>query len=253
MAHLFRFLGHKVPAPEAVLSRTWEVSPSELEHVRKVLKLKVCDRVELMNGEGAVAEGAISEITSHSMEISAEIEWMFACPKINVALAIGALKPADFDETLPSLIELGIGEIHVFQQEDTAGFRTSEKAQDRWKRIILSAAKQSKSAWLPTLYTHGTLSAALKALQSFETKIVLDVSGDSNFLEYLSAPAKSLVVLIGGERGLSSGELNLCEEAHYHRAKMGGLVLRAKTAAQAAAALVSVVTFTPNEPLVTKF
>ena len=231
----------------------WEVSRIELEHVRKVLKLKVGDRVELMNGEGVVAEGPISEISSQSMLITAETEWRFAPPKMNVALAIGALKPADFDETLPSLIELGVREIHVFQQEDTAGFRTSEKAQDRWKRIILSAVKQSKSAWLPNLCTHESLSAALKALQSFETKIVLDVSGDSNFLECLSAPAKSMVILIGGERGLSSSELNLCEGAHYQRVKMGGLVLRAKTAAQAAAALVSVMTFTPNEPLVTKF
>lgn len=231
MAHLFRFFAK--PHAEGV----WTLGDQELEHVRKVLKIKVGNTVEVMNGEGAVGVGTVSDV--HKDFIQVKVDHVTYCekPTVKKALAFGALKPGDVDDLMADLVELGMDEIHIFQQEDTAKYRTSERPRERWERILLSATKQSKRAWLPKVYVHESLKTMLLELKRFEARLVMDVAGSKSLLDFSPAKISSIAAIIGGERGLSPSELDLCEQAGFTKTRMGLNILRAKTAAVAVAAV----------------
>lgn len=55
------------------------------------------------------------------------------------------------EDLLPSLVELGLSEIHIFSQEKTQKYLFSEKIIERYEKIVLSACKQAKRNFLPKL------------------------------------------------------------------------------------------------------
>ncbi len=233
MAHTFRFLGN----PDKNNHKLWQLATSEIEHARKVLKIRVDDEIEVMNGTGTVGTGKVIESTKDAISVLVTDTKHFSRPQCSISLAIGALKSGDFDSVLADLIEIGVDEIHVFQQENTAKHRTSERSGERWERIILSAAKQSKRGWLPSLHVHDNLKHALDKLAVCKTKLVLDPLGKVSLLEVAPSIASSVGVVIGGEKGFSYGELEQCQMASFTSTKLGGSILRATTAAVAVAAV----------------
>lgn len=234
MSHTFRFFGNKVA------ECFWSLEGFETDHARKVLKLKVGDTVEVMDGKGRVAIGAVREIVRDQILVAAGQETFEPKPTIRKALALGALKPGDLDDILPGLIEWGLDEIYVFQQRDTAKFRTSEKAQERWERIAMAAVKQCKRTWMPVVATLDSLDDMLQALTSFDGKFVLDAAGRKPLLASLDAEKRlSIAAIVGGERGLDEVELSKCVSAGFTCVNIGPHILRATTAALGTAALLA--------------
>lgn len=235
MSHLFRFFGHEID------SHRWLIDQDELEHLRKVLKMRVGDALEVMNGTGTIAQGTLTELSRDHATVAVTSLHHTVKPPVVKALAIGALKPGDLDDILTDLVELGIQAIHVFQQTDTAKFRTGDKPKERWQRLIRSAAKQCKVSWCPTISIHDSLRSTLATLSEFQKKFVLDAAGQNHLLDALQSPTTSVALVIGSERGLNADELNLCQTAGFQLVKMGANILRARTAAVAATAILDAV------------
>lgn len=237
MSHIFRFFGHETYPCK------WSLDPEELEHIRKVLRLKIGDRVEVMDGKGLIAKGHLTEISKDQVLIETAIESQSFVAKapIQKAIALGALKPGDVDDILTELVELGINEIHIFQQADTAKYRTGDKPRERWQRLIRSAMKQCKTAWSPNLVVHESFEVALKALSLFQRKFVLDADANANLINTVTSSLnfQSVAVIVGSERGLTTEELKLCNVNGFEAMRMGPHILRARTAAITAAGILS--------------
>jgi 16S rRNA (uracil1498-N3)-methyltransferase len=231
MPHIFRFFGSKTGP------KTWALDTDEIEHLRKVLKLRVGDVIEVMDGRGIIGEGVLVNISKESALVETNSEISTERPGSKLALAMGALKPGDVDDILTDLVELGMNEIHIFQQSDSAKYRTGDKPRERWQRLIRAAMKQCKSAWQPTIVVHNSLKDVLEELKSFDQKCVLDAAAEKNLLDLATTPIVSMAVIIGSERGLNLEEGVLCEKFGFLPAQMGAHVLRARTAAVAAAAI----------------
>lgn len=240
MSHLFRFFGQEI-APDR-----WSIDSDELEHLRKVLKMRPGDELEVMNGCGQIAKGTLAEISRDHGLVTVTSLQITEKPTVTKALAIGALKPGDLDDILTDLVELGIQEIHVFQQAETAKYRTGDKPKERWHRLMRSAVKQCKVAWSPTLTTHDSLEAVLIGLAGFQQKFVLDAAGQNHLLESIQSPVTSVALIIGSERGLNQDELVKCQSAQFRMVKIGGNVLRARTAGVAAAAILDAICQNPQ-------
>lgn len=233
MSHVFRFFAR--PKNGEKNSPTWLLDVNEIEHARKVLKIKIGDTIEVMDGAGSCGEGTV--VTSSRDEVSVEVSSIShePVPDVTKALILGALKPGDFDDVLADLVELGLDQVHVFHQEGTAHFRTSDKAKERWERILVSSMKQSKRAWKPLLEVHDSLALALTACASIHSKYVLDAKGTSCLLDEAVRPTTSIAAVVGGERGLDDREIKQCVAAGFSLVRLGPYVLRAKTAAPAVA------------------
>lgn len=125
-----------------------EFPEEEAIHAVRVLRLQPGDRVFLMDGQGSFFEAEITLVTKKScMYRLTENETVFQRPKVRVHLAIAPTKNIDRIEWMAEKItEIGIDELTFLN------CRFSERTKvriDRIEKIVVSAVKQSRKAWMP--------------------------------------------------------------------------------------------------------
>lgn len=232
MAHIYRFFGQKTS------EGLWTLDDEEARHAVKVLRLTDQSQVEVMDGRGRVASGRLVIESKSKVTVLDVRETYTKKDTFNRSILLGALKPGDVDDLIAPLTELGVDELIVFHQSDTAQFRLSDGAMERWKRLVRSAVKQSKRPWELDLKSAVDLSSAIKTAQGGPIRWMLTPDADADVFQEVSqvtAGSPGITVLIGGERGLSKVEESLALEQGYKPVRLGPWVLRARTAAQAAA------------------
>lgn len=234
MAHHFRFIG----TPQG---DHWILGEEDTVHLAKVLKLEVGASVEVTDGNGRWCEGRVTEIKNKQTTVESVQEHVAPRPETFVTLAIGAVKPGALDELLPGIIELGVDEVVVFQNEGTAKFRVQESAQKRWDRIIHQSIKQCKRAYIPAV----TVCDSVGGLIDHHNKsggqgIFLSADAGVPLHEVVAKASQArLTVVIGSEKGLESHELSRLQRAGFTGAKLGSHILRAVTAVPAALGVVA--------------
>jgi 16S rRNA (uracil1498-N3)-methyltransferase len=243
MKHIFRFLGEIIPEENQSI-----VEQSEHHHLSKVLRLRLGDEIEVFNGLGSFALCKITEISKQKTKAAISKTTVHSRPK-PLELLLSALKPATFEDILPSLIELGVTKIDIFRGNHTAKKTLHSKFIDRWQRISITACKQSKQYWLPEIQIHSDLEAALSHLTSKDVaadkpRFILDPDADETLISQLigTRHLESPLITIGSESGLSSDESEYLKSHGFKPVTMGQNILRAQTAAVAAAALAAALT-----------
>lgn len=234
MSHRFRFFGSFEGGNQAVLDA------EETHHVTRVLRLPLGAEVEVTDGEGRIGRGRLSGFKPLAT-VDLDALGVEAQPAWPITVALGALKPGDVDEVLPALVELGANHIVLFLQEGSAKHRLTDKALERWQRIVRSAIKQCKTAYTPSLTAVADIAPWLAATASTTngTKILTDAASPLCLWNALATNPGPLTLVIGGERGLSEEELQQFAQAGFVSAHMGSNILRAVTAAPAALAAAS--------------
>lgn len=224
MKHRFRFFG------EPLNDDTWALEPEEVHHFLKVLKLKDGEPLEVTDGQGAAAFGVAQVVSKSKVNVVVEKSYVTPMPERKLALAIGAIKPADFEAFLPSLIELSVNEIWVFHQAGVAKQRMNDKFQSRCLQIARAALKQCKLDHLPEIHYLKSIDEVLNRSENYKYRFALDHSGE-NLRQYpVAENPDSIVGVIGGERGLNEDELLLLEGGGFQKVKLARSVLRARTA-----------------------
>ena len=235
--HLYRFFGRPGDPHH------WEIDEDERHHLRKVLRLPEGATVEVMDGEGRLVRGSISFPGTARVLVRVGHEHRASPPQQCLALALGALKPADTDALLPALVELGLDEIHLFYQAGTERHRIHPRAVARRQAIVRSAVKQCKRLWLPRVEQHDSLQAlldgpgAVAAGQGW-SRFLLSPDASPTLLDQPSG-GPGMLTLAGGERGLTPDEEEQLLGAGFVRVSLGPHVLRSRTAAVAAATLMA--------------
>lgn len=235
MQHRFRFL-----STSKVSEKEWLVEGDELFHLRKVLRLTVGTEIEVFNNEGIWGIGVLKSIDTRAAVAELSQLNTEAIKEPCFALAIGALQAQTMADLIPSLVELGVDELHVYLPEGTAKTRLNEKTVARWSKIALSALKQCKRTRMPLIQEWGSLEECLKAASlKFSTLCFLDAEAAKPLLEFELQKAKPLCFFLGSEKGFSASELALLQKSGVQTAHLGTSILRAFTAAIATASLIS--------------
>ena len=105
---------------------------------------------------------------------------------------------------------------------------------DRWFRIVIEAAKQTKQYYLP----------ALDPPTSFDQVLAMPASSKIMFAERDGGPLKSALAgspvlsLVGPEGGWTDRELAAARARGFHAVSLGGAILKAETAAIVGASLI---------------
>lgn len=236
MKHTYRFL-----ASFAAEQNMWLIKEEELHHLKKVVRLNVEDSVEVFDGQGRWAKGTIAAIEKDQASVLCPQHFAEQSPDSSFSLALGALKPNSVDQLLPSLVELGVANIHVFMQSQVAKSRTSEQQIKRWQKIILAATKQCKRNFLPSIHAWKNLEACIEAnfnLQKPPFGIFFSEHATARLID-LEITKKNCFAVIGGEKGLDHHELQLLKNHQLIAAQLGTNILRAYTASIAGAAILS--------------
>jgi 16S rRNA (uracil1498-N3)-methyltransferase len=114
------------------------------------------------------------------------------------------------------------------------------KRVERWRRIVLEAAKQSRRTDVPVVDEPVALKSALADV-SAETKLLLAETEQENTLSAGLEGAQTVALAIGPEGGWTPEEMALFSESGWKPVTLGPRILRAETAAIAGLAVCAAV------------
>lgn len=230
--------------PSAIQRNTVTVTdPHELHHLLDVLRVRVGDRLECIDGAGRTYVGPILRCSRGRivMEISERVEDRAA--SVTVTLAQALIRPERFEWVIQKATELGVEAISPLVTQRTL-IRPPKGHLDhklaRWQRIIREAAKQCGRATLPTIEPPQEFRVVVDSLdpQAYILMPTLVTTARSLNEELKTrSGVRTSVVLIGPEGDFTPEEVALAQRHGARPVSLGGLTLRSETAAIATLAI----------------
>jgi len=209
------------------------------EHLSRVLRARVGQEFDITAGN-EVRRGRITAITSDRVEFELGDQIPIAAP-LRVAVALSIFKFDRMEWAIEKCTELGVARIIPVIASRTEAHLAAAAAKrvERWRRIAVQAAEQSRRISPPEISQPLKLRDAL--VPSGGLRIVLsETETQATLKDVLSSERVDgdVVLAFGPEGGWTNGELKLFREAVWLSASLGSTILRAETAAIAALALV---------------
>jgi 16S rRNA (uracil1498-N3)-methyltransferase len=226
--------------PELTLSDAPFSLPDNVHrHAIQVLRHKVGDVLRLFNGQGLECEVTLSEVSKRSsivgsfkhIEVNVESE-------LNITLYQGISRGERMDYAIQKAVELGVTHIVPVITDRCnvqLGNGRTEKREQHWYGVMVSASEQSGRNTVPTLSSVTELEDVL-ADNEISCRLVLDPKAEAGFR---SLPfQKDVAVLIGPEGGLSDLEVAQVVAAGFTAIQFGPRILRTETATAASLAVI---------------
>jgi 16S rRNA (uracil1498-N3)-methyltransferase len=225
------------------------LNPADSYHALRVLRLKAGDACEVVVGDAVYAASVSGAKAPVRVTVESRLQGQAAGAVYHsqVGLVQALTRPALLDEILQKGTEVGASFFVLVPA--AASTRLPEPARtgrlERWRRIVIEAAKQSKHLAVPEVALAASVKAALEDLIARGVhSLLLEPSAEVSLRERLeqmeatpSATGRAPVALwIGPESGWSEDELRQFAAAGVEPAKLGQGVLRVETAGPVAVA-----------------
>jgi 16S rRNA (uracil1498-N3)-methyltransferase len=247
------------------IADTWSDDTAALHgdqarHLSRVLRAQPGMEFDVVaDGHAWLARVASIERDSVQFTLLRELD---AAPGLPVTLLLSIFKFDRMEWAIEKPVELGASRIVPVLAERTEKHlaQAADKRVERWRRIALEAAKQSRRSDLPEIADPARLPKLLASSEPAETaeeraeqdapaplRILLsEVEEDQPLLRLLkqeiTAGGREVLLAIGPEGGWTPAELALFTGAGWHSASLGPRILRVETATVAALAVVSATT-----------
>jgi 16S rRNA (uracil1498-N3)-methyltransferase len=208
------------------------------DHLVRVLRARVGQEFDVAAG-GVVRRGRVVSVDAARVEfeLGDEVPLMLV-PKLTLLLAV--FKFDRMEWAIEKCTEVGVARIVpvIARRTDAHLASASAKRTERWRRIALQAAEQSRRATPPEIADPVKFSDAVRLAGGL--RIVLSESEQQTQLREAaeSEPAAEEIILaVGPEGGWTAEELQQFQTTRWIPASLGATILRAETAAIAAAAV----------------
>lgn len=226
------------------------VGGEEARHAIRVKRVRAGERVEVMDGRGAIVAGVVAEIDEGGKKrdgmVTVRVEEVRreerGRPRVEVWTAVA--KGGRVDEMVDQLAQVGAAEWRALDTaRSIAGAR--EQKVERLERIAREASKQCGRAWTMEIGATRTMEEALKGEEGVRV-VVCDASGEmwrgvreSETGRVAPVQSEATVrLLIGPEGGWTPEELAMCRAAEVVVARFGAHVMRIETAGVVACGVV---------------
>lgn len=228
-------------------------------HASRVLRLQQGDVCEVVAGSEVYSASVIHSGHPVRVQLLARLEGQEAGAvyQVRVGLVQAITRPALVDQVLEKGTEVGASFFLLLPHGSASQTlaESSARRMERWRRIVLEAAKQSKQVWIPELTAVESVEEALQQTRALgAASLVLDpgaaVSLESRLERPLAgvaareaadgsagSPQGGLAVWVGPESGWSAAELEWFEGEGLEPVRMGRSILRTETAGPVAIAL----------------
>ena len=215
------------------------VTADEAHHAAVVLRARDGAAATLFDGAGGEAAGTIVHVSKRELRVEvARVDQrpFDAAYRITLAVAMGKTHRQSY--LIEKCTELSVAAIWPIYAERSVA-RPKASAVGKWTRRAVEAAKQSRSAWVPTIAPPQEFGASLQRAKEFDASCVTDVDASlppfSTFL-VKQAIGSRLLVWVGPEGGWSESERQAATGVGAIRARLAPTVLRTETAAVAVCA-----------------
>lgn len=220
----------------------------ESHHALHVLRCRSGESVELFNGQGALAQGKISDIGGKRVIVRIEQTPHQSEPIGRRLTLITALPRRPRQPTLfEKCCELGVCRIIATNFERSAVKATS-KAVKRWRRTTIEAAKQCESLFLPEISLAESLEASFDKVGPNTKRLFGDPQTSNLLAEALDDFAgQEIAVWIGPEGGFSDAEKSRLIDGGAVAVRFSPNVLRIETACITTAAIIAASVTRPSK------
>ncbi len=213
--------------------------PQEIRHMKNSLRLKPGDKVNIFDGRGNEYHGRIKEISSRVMINKLEVIRPSSGNKMQkVTIACAIPKNSRMDDIIDKLTQLRVDRIIPLITERVIVKLDKRKLAiklARWKKIAISAAKQSQQSTVPAIDSIADIKSLLFLSSDYELKLIPTLEGERKTLSQIFRESnyKSILILIGPEGDFTKEEVSLCRDCGFIPVSLGESVLRVETAAVA--------------------
>jgi 16S rRNA (uracil1498-N3)-methyltransferase len=235
------------------IADTWNDATAALhgdqaQHLSRVLRAQPGMEFDVVAG-GRAWLARIASIDRESVHFTL-LQELETAPALPVTLLLSIFKFDRMEWAIEKAVELGSSRIVPVLAERTEKHlaQAAGKRIERWRRLALEAAKQSRRSDLPEIAEPARLAAVLAASEAPEEdnpplRILLsETEEDQPLLRILEEKADSteeIMLAIGPEGGWTAAEIAMFIRAGWHSASLGPRILRVETAVIAALAVVN--------------
>lgn len=226
--------------PEAIVEGdSLRLDPRESHHLIRVLRAKVGDSVEVLDGRGSIYPGRIALADSKQVVLDLGVVRREAPPSCGVTLLQSIPKGKTMDLILRMATEIGTTSVQpVFTDHGEVqikGERLQSKV-EKWGSTMIESCKQCGLPYLPDLSAPTSLKAWLAGHPESgrELRLVASLEGGSRPLREVlegAGAVQAVVVAVGPEGDFSEREYAALREAGFQGVRLGANVLRSETAA----------------------
>jgi 16S rRNA (uracil1498-N3)-methyltransferase len=205
-----------------------------VRHIRDVLRSEVGQEIELFDTAGRTADGRIIAIGPAGVDVS--VGQIGDVPKAKIPLIVAAAIPKGdrADWMVEKLSELGVDRLVPLQTARGVVIPGGKNKFERWERIAVESAKQSRRTGVMRIEPMVSVPAFLKTV-----KVGLVLSTEPGCQPIGTLPLAAISsLMIGPEGGWTDDELSACREAGVAAVALTATVLRVETAAVVAAGVV---------------
>lgn len=227
------------PQGAFVQGKVLTLNRSESHHLIKVMRARVGDSVELLDGRGEIAYCRLEE--EHPKKASVRIEETVhhdapVCP-IEIAQAIP--KGKKMDMIVQKATEIGTSQIYPLLSERTEvrldGLRQQSK-QEHWEEIASQSCKQCGNPFLPSIHPIQSLKQFFQHFADTKDEdtvgLIASLEPQRSYLRpVLNKRCKRVVCLIGPEGDFSAEEYQMAAAIGFKPIQLARHVLRSDTAA----------------------
>jgi len=207
--------------PEMITENEIILCDEEFHHCVNVMRNTVGDAVYITNGEGKIFKSNIHKITENKLIARIDTISEYENKSKNIWFCIPSLKKPDrLKFAFEKCVELGVTNFILFSSKHTI----SKKLRvEKFKRVILSAMKQSLRAYLPKI-----TSASFSDIISLNgTKILFDQSAEQMFDKNFEFD-ETTHLFFGPEGGFDKNEFESVKQENQF--KLATFRLRSETA-----------------------
>ena len=218
---------------------------SDVKHIKKVLRMKPGDFLEISDGDTWEYEGEILNIDDDQVEVRIVDKQKFARePEIDITLYQGVPKSGKMELIVQKNVELGVKTfVPTFMDRTVvSGMDKYKKKIDRYNSIAMEAAKQCRRGIIPVVTDPIKFKDLLVELDEYDL-VIFPYENENNFTikDYLGSikeKPKKVAIIIGPEGGFSDSEVDGLNEKGVDSVTLGNTILRTETAGIATVAMV---------------
>lgn len=225
-----------------ITSNQYILSGENAKHISKVLKMQKGEDLTIVTPDKTECKCEVFSITSDSVTV--EIISKKPCenePNVFVTLYQALPKSDKMDYIIQKCVELGVSRIvpmisaRCISRPDK---KTLAKKRERWQKIAMQAAMQSRRGIIPEVCACQTFLGAVDHTSRNEKSIIFYEQGGESVKKILEKTPKTIGMFIGSEGGFEQSEVDFMVNNGGCAATLGKRILRAETAPLAALSVI---------------
>lgn len=229
--------------PEKMRLQAPLIEGQDARHIRTVLRLEPGDDIVVFDGTGVEYTARIVNLEAQQVRIALSDRLTSATESpVAITLAQGYLKDKKMDELVRRLTELGVARLIPFfarRSIPTPDNNRSRTRLERWRKISTEAVKQCRRSRTMTIDQAISFDQALEQSQSSDLKLFFWEERGNGLMAHAKSQNRPqrIFLMVGPEGGFEPAEHEAARHHGFHTVNLGPRILRAETAALAAAAL----------------